>query len=116
MPRPKRPPHIKATKESFSAPAYVALAAKLAAGWPHKDVAPWIVAAITEKLRRENPGLLEEAHEKLRTEYVEPDEKQAAIAAEDADVRGLLARAAAKPDTPPPLGRTNSPRPSATKR
>lgn len=66
MPRARRLPYIKSTKENFSCPAYIAVAAKLAAGHPEKDFSPWVVSAIEAKLQRENPGLKEATLEDLR--------------------------------------------------
>lgn len=65
MPRPKRPAHLKFTKESFSGPRYIVAAAKLAAGHPLKDFSPWVVAAIEAKLARENPTLIEDTKTEL---------------------------------------------------
>jgi hypothetical protein len=66
MPRPKRAFYIKTAKEAFTCPRYIATAAKLAAGHPEKDFSPWVVAAITAKLQRENAGLLEATLEGMK--------------------------------------------------
>jgi hypothetical protein len=68
MPRPKRPPHLKYIKDTFSGPGYVVTAAKIAAGIAEgNEFSPWVVAAFEAKLERENPGLLE----KTRAEMAE---------------------------------------------
>lgn len=91
MPRPKRHPSLHKTKEGFSAPRYIAIAAKLAAGHPEKDFSPWVVAAIEAKLNRENPGLIESIKADLLarlTTYPELTEDRDKKAAEGAPARG----------------------------
>lgn len=66
MPRPKRPAHLRYEKDSFSGPAYVLLAAKIASGYPVNEFSPWLIDAVKEKLEREHPELIEHASEQLQ--------------------------------------------------
>lgn len=83
MPRPKQLPHLRFVRDSFSGPAYVIMAARLAAGVAEgKEFAPWLVAAMMEKVERENPGLLAETRAKLMPPYPERADQPEAAAAE----------------------------------
>jgi hypothetical protein len=66
MPRPKRPAHLRYEKDSFSGPAYVLLAAKIASGYPLNEFSPWLIDAVKEKLEREHPDLINHASEMLQ--------------------------------------------------
>lgn len=92
MPRPKKQPQDRMKKDGFTAPQYLLAAAKTAADISSgKDFSPWVVAAITEKLERDRPGLI--AQMRAEMQAIGADLMLAEAAGNYAKISDLVAHA-----------------------
>lgn len=89
MGRPRKQPQDRVKKDAFSGPRYLLAAAKQAAGVAEgNDFSPWVVAAIREKLEREQPGLMAKMRAEMQGaavtaapgDYVQPEPRLLAAA------------------------------------
>ena len=83
-------------RDSFSGPAYVITAARIAAGVDEgREFAPWLVEAMKAKLERENPGLLQRTHDAMLIAgddtYPAPRPAKVLLVAEEADPTHIMA-------------------------
>lgn len=113
MPRPKPPFELEPKPSSVSFPRYVKGAGEtLIKGRPAlmlRDFSDLVNRALAEYIERHHPGLLDEVRSALAKGYPERAEDTHRIAAEDAEVRAIIA-------PPGRSTRQKTPRPKTSRR